>query len=85
MQIAKIKVQLNELKNDMEEAIQVQDFVRAQQLKLQMDELEADQRDLQDELTEAAAMAARPPAQTENNELPMSQASVLQPFICRPL
>ena len=39
VQIAKVKVQLNELKNDQDEAIANKDFVRAQQLNLEMDQL----------------------------------------------
>ena len=34
-----MKVQLNELKNDQDEAIASKDFVRAQQLNLEMDQL----------------------------------------------
>ena len=61
VQIAKVKVQLNELKNDQDEAIANKDFVRAQQLNLEMDQLKGEQERLQEELTEAAAMAAMPP------------------------
>ena len=39
VQIAKVKVQLNELKNDQDEAIANKDFVRAQQLNLEMEQL----------------------------------------------
>ena len=57
-----MKVQLNELKNDQDEAIAGKDFVRAQQLNLEMEQLKAEQERLQEELTEAAAMAAMPSA-----------------------
>lgn len=48
------------MKNDMEEAIQNRDFMTAQNCKVEMDKLEAEQNQLQDELTEVAAMASRP-------------------------
>ncbi len=55
-----MRVQLNILKNDLDEAVQNKDFVRAQELKVQMEELDEGYNKLQDELTEAAAMASRP-------------------------
>ena len=60
VEMAKVRVQLNILKNDLEEAIQNQDFVKAQLIKLEMDKLDVEQNKLQDELTEAAAMAPVP-------------------------
>eukprot|EP00095_Tigriopus_kingsejongensis_P007924 maker-scaffold1210_size55525-snap-gene-0.21 protein:Tk07924 transcript:maker-scaffold1210_size55525-snap-gene-0.21-mRNA-1 annotation:"condensin complex subunit 3-like" len=60
VQLAKVRVKLNVVKNDMDDAIQSRDFLRAQQFKLEMDSLEDDLAKLQEELTEAAAMASRP-------------------------
>ena len=60
VEIAKVKVQLNIMQHDLEEAIQNQDFIRAQEIKTQMEKLDEEQNRLQDELTEAAAMAAKP-------------------------
>ena len=58
--MAKVRVQLNILKNDLQDAIQNQDFVRAQEIKIEIDKLDDEQNKLQDELTEAAAMAPMP-------------------------
>ncbi len=58
--IAKIRVKLTELKDEIDEAIQNKDFVRAQQVKLEMEQLEEEQTKIEDELTEALAMASRP-------------------------
>ena len=60
VEMAKVRVQLNILKSDLEDAIQNQDFVQAQQIKSDMDKLDIEQMRLQDELTEAAAMAPVP-------------------------
>jgi hypothetical protein len=43
VEIAKVKVQLNILKNDMEDSIQNKDFLRAQQIKLEMEQLDEEQ------------------------------------------
>ena len=45
--VAKVKVQLNMLKNDLQEAIQNQDFLRAQELKVEIDKLDEEQNKLQ--------------------------------------
>ena len=63
--IAKVRVQLNILKDDLEDAIQNQDFMKAQQIKIDMDKLDVEQNRLQDELTEAAAMAPVPSSGTK--------------------
>jgi len=55
-----VRVKLNILHNDMEEAVQGKDFLRAQELKEKMDELEELHNRLEEQLTESAAMAARP-------------------------
>ena len=66
--IAKVRVQMNILKDDLEEAIQNQDFMRAQQMKVDMDKLHTEQIRLQDELTEAAAMAPVPSSDAKKNK-----------------
>ncbi|TRY70433.1 hypothetical protein TCAL_09294 [Tigriopus californicus] len=58
--IAQVRVKLNIMKNDMEDAIQNRDFMTAQNCKVEMDKLEAEQNQLQDELIEVAAIASRP-------------------------
>ena len=68
VEMAKVRVQLNIMKNDLEDAIQNQDFVRAQQIKLDMDKLDIEQIRLQDELTEAAAMAPVPSSGAKKNQ-----------------
>jgi len=60
VEVAKVRVKLNILRNDMEEAVQGKDFLRAQELKEKMDKLEEVHNRLEEKLTEAAAMAARP-------------------------
>ena len=60
VQIAQVRVQLNILKNDMEEAVQNKDFLKAQNIKIEMEKLDIEQNQLQEELTEATAMAAKP-------------------------
>ena len=68
VEMAKMRVQLNILKNDLDEAVQNKDFIKAQQLKLDMELLDTEHMRLQDELTEAAAMAAKPTPQVEEKE-----------------
>ena len=63
--MAKVRVQINILKDDLEDAIQNQDFMKAQQIKSDMDKLDVEQNRLQDELTEAAAMAPVPSSGTK--------------------
>ena len=68
--IAKVRVQMNILKDDLEDAIQNQDFMKAQQIKIDMDKLDVEQNRLQDELTEAAAMAPVPSSGTRKAKKP---------------
>lgn len=56
VEIAKVRVQLNILQQDLEDAIQNKDFMKAQDIKIQMDQLDEEKNKLQDELTEATAM-----------------------------
>ncbi len=72
IEIAKVRVRLNILKNDLDEAVQNKDFVRAQELKMEMEELDDDYNRLQEELTEAAAMAAKPSRISNASEVPSS-------------
>ncbi len=52
--------------------MQNKDFVRAQEIKVQMEELDDEYNTLQEELTEAAAMAAKPPRMSDVSEAPQS-------------
>lgn len=60
MELAKVKVQMNILQNDINDAVDEKDFLRAQELKLQMDSLDQEQKKLQEELTVADEKASRP-------------------------
>jgi len=60
MQIAKVRVQLNIVQNDMNEAAQEKNFMKALELKEKMDKLEEELNNLEEEMMESAAMAARP-------------------------
>ena len=44
----------------MDEAVQNKDFLKAQNIKMEMEKLDIEQNQLQEELTEATAMAAMP-------------------------
>ena len=69
VEMAKVRVKLNIMKHDLEEAIQDQDFVRAQQIKVDVDKLEIELVHRQEELTEAAAMAPVPSSDTRKDKI----------------
>lgn len=69
VEVAKIRVQLNILRDDLESAIQNQNFVEAQELKLKIDQLDTSLQKLQDELAEAAAIAPVPLPQSASKKV----------------
>jgi hypothetical protein len=50
VEIAKIKVKLMILRDDIDKAIDAKDFMKAQDLQLEIDDLEVKQQELNDEL-----------------------------------
>merc|ERR1719186_161406 len=61
LQIAKLRVEMNLLRDQLDEAVTGQNFLIAQQIKAQMDQLEEDQAMLEDQLSAAKAIGAAPP------------------------
>jgi len=61
LQIAKLRVEMNMLRDQLDEAVTGQNFLIAQQIKAQMDRLEEEQAMLEDQLSSAKASGAAPP------------------------
>merc|ERR1719186_225118 len=61
LQIAKLRVEMNLLRDQLDEAVIGQNFLIAQQIKAKMDQLEEDQANLEDQLSAAKAVGAVPP------------------------
>jgi len=61
LQIAKLRVEMNMLRDQLDEAVTGQNFLVAQQIKAKMDQLEEDQAKLEDQLSAAKAVGAAPP------------------------
>jgi len=62
LQIAKLRVEMNLLRDQLDEAVTGQNFLIAQQIKAQMDQLEEEQAMMEDQLSTAKAIGAAPPA-----------------------
>jgi len=62
LQIAKLRVEMNLLRDQLDEAVTGQEFLTAQQIKAQMDQLEEEQVLLEEQLSAAKAVGAAPPA-----------------------
>eukprot|EP00090_Calanus_glacialis_P042984 TRINITY_DN7612_c0_g1_i1.p1 TRINITY_DN7612_c0_g1~~TRINITY_DN7612_c0_g1_i1.p1 ORF type:complete len:1486 (-),score=621.94 TRINITY_DN7612_c0_g1_i1:145-4602(-) len=61
LQIAKLRVEMNVLRDQLDEAVTGQNFLIAQQIKAQMDQLEEEQAMLENQLSAAKAVGAAPP------------------------
>ena len=62
--IAKLRVQMNMMKDQLDDAVANQNFVEAQGVKSKMDQLEEEQIVLENQLTAAKAAGIAPPAKT---------------------
>jgi len=62
MQIAKLRVQMNQYRDQLDEAVSSQNFLIAQQIKAQMDQLEEEQHMLESQLSAAKASGTAPPS-----------------------
>lgn len=62
MQIAKLRVQMNQYRDQLDEAVSSQNFLIAQQIKAQMDQLEEEQHMLENQLSAAKASGTAPPS-----------------------
>ena len=61
LQVAKIRVQINQLKDELDDAVSVQNCLIAKQVEAQMDQLEEEQVVLEDQLSAAKADGLAPP------------------------
>ena len=61
MQIAKLRVNMNEMKDQLDEAVTSQNFIMAQEIKSKMDQLEEEQIVLENQLSAAKAASATDP------------------------
>ena len=61
VEAAKIKVKLNILQQELEDAIQSKNFMEAQEIKLKMDELDVEQNKLTEALAEPVSIPETPP------------------------
>ena len=61
LQIAKLRVEMNLMRDQLDEAVTDQNFLVAQQIKAQMDQLEEEQAMLEEQLSAAQAVGAAPP------------------------
>ena len=62
LQIAKLRVNMNLMRDQLDEAVTDQNFLIAQEIKAQMDQLEEDQAILEDQLLVAKSVGAAPPS-----------------------
>ena len=62
LQIAKLRVNMNEMKDQLDEAVTSQNFIVAQEIKSKMDQLEEEQIVLENQLSAAKANGMAPPA-----------------------
>jgi len=60
LQIAKLRVDMNLLRDQLDEAVTGQNFLEAQQIKAQMDQLEEEQAMMEEQLSAAKAVGAAP-------------------------
>jgi len=60
LQIAKLRVDMNLLRDKLDEAVTGQNFLEAQQIKAQMDQLEEEQAMMEEQLSAAKAVGAAP-------------------------
>merc|ERR1719186_2038216 len=78
LQIAKLRVEMNLLRDQLDDAVTSQNFLIAQQIKAQMDQVEEEQAMLEDQLSAAkAAGAAPPPSATTAEATPAVTAAQL--------
>ena len=60
MELAKLRLKLNLLKDDLDKAISGQDFLAAQEIKVQFEEVSKEQKDLLDEIEMATSVHLTP-------------------------
>ena len=81
MEIAKIRVQLDILHNDMTDAVEDKDFLKAQEIKVKVEALLKEQAELEEKLTEIAERAPKvitpvaPMIPQAEEERPQTQSS----------
>eukprot|EP00092_Neocalanus_flemingeri_P098064 GFUD01125052.1.p1 GENE.GFUD01125052.1~~GFUD01125052.1.p1 ORF type:complete len:1501 (+),score=547.17 GFUD01125052.1:57-4559(+) len=69
LQIAKLRVEMNLLRDQLDEAVTDQNFLIAQEIKSQMDQLEEEQAMMEDQLSAAKAIGAAPPPSASTAEV----------------
>ena len=66
MELARLRLKLNELKDSMDKAIADQEFILAQSLKLEADRVTAEQIKLHDEIQQEKALTIVEDVRTKN-------------------